>query len=132
MLQCVAPLERNCFVEVRHGRASIVGRIVWTHGARCGLRTQDTVDVSGMLSQAPPKTRKPGEERRAMPRARELRGPVFSPTERLAASRRFARVFDWTLMMLAATAAGAFMAQSAWAALEAPMAQVNGALAEAN
>jgi hypothetical protein len=132
MLQSVAPLDRNCFVEVRHGNACIVGRIVWTHGASCGLRTQDSIDVSRMLSQAPPKPRKPGEERRATPRGRELWGPVFSPDERLAASRRFARVFDWMLMLLAATAAGGFMAQSAWAALAAPMAQVNGALAEAN
>lgn len=128
MLQCVAPLQRNCFVEVRHRHITIVGRIVWVGGPKCGVRTQDVIDVAGLLSQRPRQQRKPGEERRAMPRTSTPR-PRAAVAERVEASRRFARVFDWAIVMLAGGAAAAFMAQSAWAALSQPLAQVGTALA---
>ena len=131
LIQCMTPLPRNSFIEVRHRNQCIVGRIVWTHGAKCGVRTQDLVDIAGLLSQAPQKRREPGEERRAAPRGRQLRVRPRAPEETAAASRRFGRAFDWAIMTLAAGAAGAFMAQAAWAALGAPLAKVTTALAGA-
>jgi hypothetical protein len=130
LIQCPSPLPRNSFIEVRHRNQCIVGRIVWTHGAKCGVRTQDIVDISGLLSQAPQKRRAPGEERRAAPRDQRRARPR-APEETAAASRRFARAFDWTIMVVAAGAAGAFMAEAAWAALGAPLAQVTTALSGA-
>jgi hypothetical protein len=132
MLQCTAPLPRNSFIEVRHRHLCIVGRIVWTHGAKCGVRTQDAIDMAGLLSHAPQKRRAPGEERRATRRDRQLRARPQDPAEIAAGSRRFARAFDWTIMVLAAGAAGAFMAQSAYAALAEPMTRVTTVLAGTN
>jgi hypothetical protein len=131
LLLCVTPLPRNSFIEVRHHSVCIVGRIVWTHGVKCGVRTQDTVDIAGLLSQTPQKRRAPGEERRVA-RDRQLRARPSAPEETAAASRRFARVFDWTIMVVVAGAAGAFMAQAAYAALEAPMARVTTVLNQAH
>jgi hypothetical protein len=130
MLQSVEPLQRNCFVEIRHGSACIVGRIVWARGPKCGVRTQDKVDVAGLLSRAPQKPAKPGEERRSAPRRPEAR-PARAPQEIAESSKRFARVFDWTIMMAAAGAAGVFMAQAAWTALDAPLARAEHALSGA-
>jgi hypothetical protein len=131
MLQSVRPLQRNCFVEVRHGTACIVGRIVWARGAKCGLRTQDAIDVAGLLSRAPAKRARAGEDRRAAPRRpHAARRPAAA--EIAETSRRFARVFDWSVMVLAAGAAGAFMAQAAWAALDTPLARVESALSGAD
>jgi hypothetical protein len=132
MLQCMTPLQRNSFIEVRHRHVCIVGRIVWTHGVKCGVRTQDVVDIAGLLSHAPQKRRKAGEERRATPRRRPLRAPLPDAVETAAASRRFARAFDWTIMVIAAGAAGIFLAQSAWSVLDAPMTRATAALARAN
>ena len=128
MLQCVTTLDRNSFVEVRHRDVTIVGRIVWVGGTRCGLRTQDRIDLAGLLSQGPAKPRQPGEERRAAPRAPALHRKRPA-SETADASRRFARLFDWTIMVLAAGAAGAFMAQSAWSVLDAPLAMAGTAMA---
>jgi hypothetical protein len=132
MLQCMTPLPRNSFIEVRHRHLCIVGRIVWTHGVKCGVRTQDAVDIAGLLSQAPQKRRAPGEDRRATARDRQIRARSPEPGEIAEQSRGIARVFDWTIMVLAAGAAGAFMAQSAYAALAAPMARVTTVLAGTN
>jgi len=128
MLQCVTTLDRNSFVEVRHRHVTIVGRIVWVGGTRCGLRTQDRIDLAELLSQAPAKPRQPGEERRTATRTAAFRRE--RPAGEIAdASRRFARLFDWTIMVLAAGAAGAFMAQSAWRVLDAPLAMAGTAMA---
>ena len=73
MLQAGASLQRNCFIEIRHGNACIVGRIVWARGVKCGVRTQDAVDIAALLSRAPAERATPGEERRAAPRQPEAR-----------------------------------------------------------
>jgi hypothetical protein len=127
MVDCGEPQRRNSFVEVRHRNVCIVGRIVWVGGSRCGVRTQDAIDLDELLSQAPPRRRCPNGDRRSVPRRPVTRPP--SVAERAEASRRFARVFDWTIMVAAAGAAGAFMAQTAWSVLDTPLAQVGTALA---
>ena len=132
MLHCASGLQRNAFVEVRHRGVCVVGRVVWSHGVKYGVRTQDVVDVPALLSPMPAKRPRPGEDRRRAPRRSAPRLPGTSPGETAAASRRFARAFDWTMMMVAAVATSGFVAQYAWAALHAPVAQVTLALAEVN
>jgi hypothetical protein len=126
MLQSVAPLERNEFIEIRYRQTCIVGRIVWTGGARCGVRTQDAVDVAALLSHAPSKKRKPGTERRAAARLAASRPAAERTAEE---SRRLARAFDWAVVALCGSAAASFAARIAYAALEAPLLQVGVALA---
>ena len=130
MLQATTTLQRNCFIEVRHGNACIVGRIVWARGVKCGVRTQDAVDVAALLSHAPAKRAKPGQERRSAPRQPEARKRPAA-AEIAESSRRFARVFDWSIMVIAAGAAGALMAETAWAVLDAPLARAATALSGA-
>jgi hypothetical protein len=127
MLQCTTPLRRNCFIEVQHREVCIVGRVVWSSDTRCGVRTQDAVDLSELLAQAPPRLRRAGEERRK--RSRRLESLRVHPGEVAEASKRFARAFDWTVMILAAGVAGVVMAHTAWTVLEEPVAQVGTALA---
>jgi hypothetical protein len=128
MLQCVAPIERNSFIEVRYRNVCIVGRVVWVGGWRCGVRTQDVLDTDALLSPSPARPRAPGEERRTAPRFVDSRHCLDA--DRIAeGSKRFARAFEWTVMVMAAGAAGAFMAQSAWAVLDAPLSRAQTALA---
>jgi hypothetical protein len=126
MLQSVAPLRRNEFIEVRYRQTCIVGRIVWAGGARCGVRTQDDVDIAALLSHAPLKKRKPGMERRAAVRFAASRPAAERTAE---ASRRLARAFDWAVVAICGSTAAAFAAQIAYATLKAPLLQVGVALA---
>jgi hypothetical protein len=128
LLHCASGLRRNAFIELRHRGACIVGRIVCSHGMKCGVRTQDAIDVPALLAQAPAKAARRGLERRASP----PRAAPRSPAEAAAASRRFARAFEWTIMVTAGVTGSGFVAQSAWAALHAPVAQVTMALAKAD
>lgn len=101
MLRCETPPARNTFVEIRLQRARVVGRVVWSNGPACGINTQDTIDLSDLLSQPPAKPRKSDIERRAQPRGMPPH-PVQMrslPTEE--ASRIFARLFDWSAVALA-------------------------------
>jgi hypothetical protein len=130
MLQAGASLQRNCFIEIRHGNACIVGRIVWARGVKCGVRTQDAVDIAALLSRARAARATPGEERRAARRQPDARRRPAA-ADIAESSRRFARVFDWSIMVMAAVAAGAFMAQTAWAVLDAPLARAETAFSGA-
>lgn len=128
LLHCIAPMERNSFIEVRHRHVCIVGRIVWVGGSHCGVRTQDIIEIEELLSQAPPQRRRAGTERRFTPRS--IAPPPRATAEAVADdSRRIARLFDWSVMALAAGGAALFVAQSAWGALGAPLARVGTALA---
>lgn len=127
MLHCATSLPRNSFIEVRHRSVCVVGRIVWSQGVKCGVRTQDAVDISALLSQACAEMPRAQEERRGAPRKKA----IAPPAETAVASRRFARAFDWAIMVVAGITGSGFMAQYAWAALHAPVAQVTVALADA-
>jgi len=125
MLQSPVPLRCNEFIEVRYRHVCIVGRIVWAGGSRCGVRTQDSVDVAAFVSRTPAKARKHGLERRTVMRAT---APRAATAQALEGSRRFARVFDWAVVAIGGSAAAAFVAQVAYSALDAPLARVGAAL----
>lgn len=129
LLQGVAPLRRNDFIEVRYGHICIVGRIVWTGGSRCGVRTQEKVDVAGLLAPPATRRRKRGEDRRAV--ARKVEAPRRRPAaaDKAEASRRTARLFDWAIIAIGGGAAAAFVAQFAYSTLDTPLASVGAALA---
>lgn len=117
--------ERGAFVEVRHGSVCIVGQVRWAYGARFGIRSQDKIDILGLMSgrQAPAGTK--GQERRAAVRPR---APAPSPELAAEASRRFARAFNWGVIAVAVCVAGVMMTEVAGKALREPLARVSLAL----
>ena len=129
MLQSAAGLRRNDFVEVRYRHVCIVGRIVWAGGARCGVRTQDRIDIAELLSQAPVKRRRQGEERRVSVRTIEGSRQPRAAADTAEASSRTARLFDWAIVGIGGGAAAAMVAQFAYSALDAPLGRVSLALA---
>lgn len=85
-------------IEIRRIHHIIVGRVVWQNGAYFGVRTQDRIDIDGIIAAKPP-ARKPGtdtqpsnDDRRATRRQ--------SVGEREAASRRFAARFQFVTMIV--------------------------------
>lgn len=126
MLQSTAALRRNEFIEVRYHHVTIVGRIVWSGGTRCGVRTQDCIDLAALLARAPAKPRKADQERRSAPRSVPVRPAAVAIAEK---SRRRARVFDWAVVAIGGSAAAMFAARLAYSALDLPLAQIGGGLA---
>jgi hypothetical protein len=113
-------------VEIRRIHHVVVGRVVWQNGAFFGVRTQDPIDIQGIVTAKPP-AHKPqrsdagGDDRRAVRRV-----PV---AEREARSRRFASAFQFVVMIVAVGAAALFAAQEVGSVLSRPFAAVGAALA---
>lgn len=110
MLRTPEPPAGLTYIEVRYQTVVIVGRIVWTNGLHCGVRTQDSVDIPALLSPRPGSRPKRGEDRRRRTRrdpAPALRRP--SSGEMLAHSRRLARLFEFGAVGLL-VAGGCFLA----------------------
>lgn len=127
MAKSWAAPARGEFIEIRHGAVCIVGQVRWSAGGRFGLRSQDRIDLTGLVTgRHAPSAGAKGEERRAAPRAPAL---ALSPEERAEASRRFARLFDWCVMAAAVLAVAIFAADFAGGTLRAPLARVQAALA---
>jgi hypothetical protein len=132
MLRCKTPPARNTFVEVRLQRARVVGRVVWSGEAACGISSQDTIDLSDLLSQSPTKPRKSNIERRAQPRGMSHH-PVqmrVLPTEE--ASRIFARIFDWSAVALAVAVGAIALTDVTGPVLRAPLETTRATLSPTN
>lgn len=127
LLKSPFPPGRNTFIEIRHRGETIVGRVVWSNGTRCGVRTQDPINIDALLGKAPIGVQKAGERRstaahQLQVKARQL--PSVTPE----ASQRSARAFTW-IVMAAVGAAGAVMAAELVAtSLVNPFARANTAL----
>lgn len=112
----VAP-PRGSFIEIRHGSICIVGQVRWSAGARFGIRAQERIDIMGLLvgrktAAADPVT----PERRV-----RARPTPASAHNRAESSRRFARLFDWGMVVLVVTVVGVLVAEIAGKTLRAPM-----------
>ena len=128
MLRCVAPPPQRAYIEVRHQGVCVVGQIVWINGTRCGVRTQDLVDVAGLLSQGGRRALPPANDRRAP--SRPIDPPrQRTPAERAEASRRFARLFDFAVVAAAVGGAAVLAASLVYDAFTGPLGRVTEALA---
>lgn len=127
MLQAVMPMRRNDFIEVRHRQLTMIARVVWTDGTKCGVQTQDNIDIAALLSKAPADGSGDAKERRALRRggAPATAGSAVDIADK---SRRFARAFDWMIVAVGGSAAAAFVTLSMFAVLNTPLLRVGMAL----
>lgn len=113
-------------IEIRRIHHIVVGRVVWQKGAFFGVRTQDPIDIQGIVTAQPP-AHKPqrsdagDDDRRAVRRV--------PAAEREAQSRRFASAFQFVVLIVAVGAAALFAAQEVGSVLSRPFAAVGAALA---
>ncbi len=108
-------------IEIRRIHHIIVGRVVWQSGGYFGVRTQDAIDMDGIVSARPP-AHKPGAadpgDRRAA-----TRRPA-SIAEREARSRRFAAGFQFAVLIAAVGVASLVVAQQVGGILSRPFATI--------
>lgn len=123
MLEMGSPPARGTFVELRRGKLIVVGQVLWARDQRCGLRAQDSIDITDFLAQRrASEAWQPGHpDRRVQPRRRLVDIALRSDT--------LARAGQWAGLSVL-TLFGVYMIVSAaHAALASPIAAVAQALA---
>lgn len=128
LLHSLRPLRRNDFIEVARGRHRIVGRVVWSQGAGCGMRTQDQIDIAGLLGK--PGVPAPAQEHSKTPQM-AARGPVRTSEEQAQASRALGQSFERLMILVVGAAVSMLAAGSAYEALASPLHEVEMALGAA-
>ncbi len=129
MLRCATPPERNSFIEVRHKNVCFIGRVVWSSSSKFGIRTQDKIDFSKLLSCSPADGRTAGTERRMHSRIDKKQVSMrVVPLEET--SRIFARLFDFSVLAIALALGAITLADVVGGALE-PLGRVETVLATA-
>lgn len=124
MLQFRQPPARGTFIELRRGPCVVVGQVMWAEDDRCGLRTQDAIDITNFL--AAQSTAEPWQagkvERRSQPRARHA--DIALRSQLLARALQAAGTSAIVLVGIYLTAV------TVHSALAAPMAHVTAALSD--
>ncbi len=111
-------------IEIRRVHHIIVGRVVWQSGSYFGVRTQDPIDVDGVVSATPPSLKpdatagEMGVDRRVAGRRRPSIG------EREAQSRRFSAAFQFAVLTIAIGSAALFVAHQVGNILSRPFAAI--------
>lgn len=118
---------RGSFIEIRHGSLCIVGQVRWSAGARFGIRAQERIDIMGLLVGRKTAAADPVSAERRI-RARPV--PV-SANSRAESSRRFARLFDWGMVVLAVAVVGVIVAEVAGKTLRTPLDRARVAMEDA-
>lgn len=128
MLDSPHPLPRNQFVEIARGRCRVVGRIVWSDDAACGLRAQDAIDIAGLLSGPQAASAQRENDRRAGDRAARP-----APADAMAAhpdrARRIGRALQFGVVLAGIACAATIAVGSVLEVLGSPLEQIGTALA---
>lgn len=129
MAKCADPPPRGTFVEVRRGAVCVVGQVRWTYAGRLGIRTQEQIDVDGLLGEAPAKT-SGTRERRQGSRGEERGKPKETSAALAERSRRWGRLFDWVVVTAIAIGSAGLLVSQVHSTLSAPLDHVRTALGD--
>ena len=116
--------SRGSYVEIRRGRQTIIARVAWSKGHRAGLRSQDVIFVSALVSgndsEPVPRFGSAGlNERRLQPR---------SSAQAHGESRLAGRSMEFACLAIVAAAIAMAGASAVGEALARPMSKVEAAL----
>lgn len=111
-------------------RACVIGRVVWSHGTRYGVRTQDRVDLAALTAGASGDARNSGEERRIALRG-SVRTQATKSAEKADASRRLARAFEWSIVVAGVISGAVALSNVVSETFNAPIPEIEQALSSA-
>jgi hypothetical protein len=124
MVQANVTPPPGTYVEVILRSTVIVARTIWQGDGACGLRTQDTIDLQGVLTG---EWSQPPQPVRAMPRGRT----VTRHQTRLSSSdaaRRASSAMQFGFALLIGGAAAASLGWEVYQTLAAPMTTISTAM----
>lgn len=113
MAKTNAAVTQRSYVELHRGDQTVIGRVVWTRGDLFGLRTQDRIDIAGMMGRAQTGRVEQSTAGTAMVIERRAKPRDGSSSDRAELSRAFGAKFQF----IAIGAAGAFASVAAAAAI---------------
>lgn len=116
------PCKTGTVIEIRRIHHVIVGRVVWQNGVYFGVRTQDRIDIDGILAAKPP-ARKPEAVTDDGDRRGASRSPM-SVADRAERSRRMSSLFQFGVAIAVVAAVGLYMAQEVGGLLSRPLAVI--------
>jgi len=95
MLRMARPPGRGSYIEMRRASTIVVGRVIWAKDGKCGVRSQDAIDIPALTGDAAaaPAWKAGDADRRAVQRR--------SIEESAAASHIWARRFQFAVLLLA-------------------------------
>jgi len=131
MAGCDSPPVPGNYIEVRRGTIVIVGRVMWSKGRFFGVRTQDRLTVSTLVSE-PRLAQRPKQDsdRQVAERRADVRlVHEAQMARRLERSRAFASIFQFVIIALAVVAVAFLGASTLYGVLSAPAHTLNRALA---
>lgn len=122
----LASADSDCrpgtIVEIRRVHHVIIGRVIWRNDKYFGLRTQDRLDIDGIVTATPPAF-KPGSEE-AVAADRRGTGRRITATDiaaREARSRRFGAAVQFAVIAVAIGFASMLIAERAFKLLSRPL-----------
>lgn len=114
------PSPRGTVVEIRRIDHVIVGRVVWQNDSYFGVRTQDRIDIDGIVAARPP-LHKPAhsrDDRRAASR------PSASIADRAVRNRHLSRAFQFVVTIAVVGTAALLLASEVGSILSRPFATI--------
>lgn len=118
------------YVEIRRGRNIMIGRAVWAKGRLFGVRMQDRIDLAA-LKQDPARAggRHDGPEEQVQRHRDDRFRQDAAIARRLERNRAMSRLMQFGLIAFGTVAASAMVATAVHSVLEAPLAQIQQAMA---
>ncbi|NML91270.1 PilZ domain-containing protein [Sphingobium sp. TB-6] len=119
--------DRGTYVEIRRGRQTIIGRVVWRKNRFFGIQAQDRIDIAVIINEprlaSRPRSANDPEsscERRARPRM-EADARI---ARQLESSRRWSAAFQFGVFLVLALIAAGFAATELYDVLSRPFSEV--------
>ena len=119
------PVKRGSYIEIRRAHHIIVARIMWAAKDRLGARTQDPIDIEGLIAAATGQQLAGKTGDGARPALANERRAV----DRAAQSRDSGARFQFLALIAAGAVVAFLIAERVGASLSAPFEQVRSALA---
>ena len=127
MLQAATPPRPGTYIEILRAAHIVVARVVWASDRRFGIRSQDRIDIRGIVEATPGSgTRPVDQERRAADRSRPAGGTAaIDLAERAERNRHRSRAFQFGLLTVCGLLAAGLAANVAYDVLSSPLKTVS-------
>ena len=124
MLQAATPPRPGSYIEILRAAHIVVARVVWASDRRFGIRSQDRIDIRGIVEATPGSgTRPADQERRAADRSGGT--PAIDLAELAERNRHRSRAFEFGLLAVCGLLAAGLAANIAYGVLSSPLKAVS-------
>ena len=122
------PPRPGTYIEIRRARHTIVARVMWAAGSSVGLRTQDPIDVDGLIAAAALEQAGGAESAGQRSRAEAPRTEERRAVKRDGEARQWSSHLQFGALAAAVAGAALLIASAVRDQLDTPFAAITAAL----